>query len=181
MSHDQIVHGLRNTMSTLDELSVSNCPGVYALFLKCPDSLTHFEVPISDPLYIGMSSNLAKREFKTHFCSGRTGASTLRRSIGAILKQHLNLTAIPRGAGHSAPDFTKFCFDPEGEDRLTEWMQSNLMISVQPHSDYVTIERELIRELKPTLNLTCWRNPSRRIIKTLRKVCADQARQEHSA
>ena len=125
-----------------------------------------------------MSSNLAQREFEAHLSSDNSGFSTVRRSIGAILKQQLVLTACPRGRGKSATNFTNYCFDPQGEARLSDWMQTNLKISVHADGNYAAVERNLISGLKPILNLTGWPNPNRREIAALRKACADEARRQ---
>jgi hypothetical protein len=131
---------------------------IYAFFLNSRDALVPFQVPTSGLIYIGSSSNLALREYDTHLTSGNTGFSTVRRSIGAILKQQLGLTACPRGRGKSATNFTNYCFDPEG--------------------DFDAVERDLIQCLRPILNLYGWPNPCRSEIKALRKACADEARQQ---
>jgi hypothetical protein len=44
---------------------------------------------------------LADRELNQHFSTGRTGSSTLRRSLGALLKRRLALIAVPRAPGPS--------------------------------------------------------------------------------
>jgi hypothetical protein len=93
---------------------------------------------------IGKSANLAQRVIDTHFGSGKTGSSTARRSLGAILKQQLRLTAIPRGRGLKDRDFTNYRFDAAGEDRLSDWMRGNLMIAVCPVIGYAVVESCLI-------------------------------------
>ena len=68
-------------------------------------------------------------------------------------------------------------FDPAGEDRLTQWMTQNLEAGVVAvEGDVKDIEGELIRELEPPLNLTRWANPHASRIKELRRICADEAR-----
>ncbi|MGF6636506.1 GIY-YIG nuclease family protein [Paraburkholderia sp. MM6662-R1] len=177
MLYDQIVEALLCSMSNPDQLSVPSCPGVYALFVDNGDALAPFGAAANGLVYIGKSSNLAQREFDTHLNSGNTGFSTLRRSIGAILKQQLKLTTLPRGRGTSSSDFTNYRFDREGEDQLNDWMRGNLKISVYADTNYAVVERDLINGLQPILNLTGWPNPNRTKIKALRKACADEARQ----
>src|SRR5271157_4746566 len=86
-----------------------NKPGVYALFLKSPSALPGIEVSSADsPLYIGMTrSSLNLRD---HFGHQHSGFSTLRRSLGAILKQQLKLRAIPRAKGSSRSNVTNYRF-----------------------------------------------------------------------
>ena len=47
----------------------------------------------TDPVYVGISADLARRGDEDHFRSGGSGFSTLRRSLGALLKDELKLTA----------------------------------------------------------------------------------------
>jgi hypothetical protein len=44
-----------------------------------------------DVFYVGVSHNLAEREFDTQFAEGKTGFSTERTSIVAILEEQLGL------------------------------------------------------------------------------------------
>src|SRR5438270_125518 len=97
-------------------------PGVYALFLADEAALPRLALRKGQPIYIGMSENLAQRQFDSHFDSAQTGWSTVRRSIGAMLKEELRLTARPRGHGGSARDCTTYRFEGDGEERLSKWM-----------------------------------------------------------
>ncbi|HWH09630.1 MAG TPA: hypothetical protein VG165_00740 [Solirubrobacteraceae bacterium] len=128
------------------------------------------------PLYLGASGNLAEREFETHFAAGKTGFSTLRRSLGAILKDEFGLRCRPRGPGPSKNNFTNYRFDDPGEAKLSQWMRDNLRVGVRPLDDPRAREGELIASACPPLNLTGWANPDARSIRELRKACADEAR-----
>lgn len=55
---------------------------------------------------------------RTHFKTGRTGSSTLRRSLAALLRDELELRAIPRNTARPN-HFADFAIDPEGDARLT--------------------------------------------------------------
>jgi len=127
-------------------------------------------------IYIGLSTNLASREFEHHFSSQRTGFSTLRRSLGAVLKNELKLKAIPRAAGTSSSNVTNYSFADDGNTRLTTWMCEHLEVGVHASARYHELEGSLIAKLEPLLNLTKWMNPDRAELKRLRKVCADEAR-----
>ncbi|MGW3547006.1 GIY-YIG nuclease family protein [Janibacter hoylei] len=70
------------------------------------------DVNVDAPLYIGKAErSLVSRDLQTHFTSGKTGQSSLRRSLAALLRVELDLTAQPRnpsrpdgrGASHSSP------------------------------------------------------------------------------
>ncbi len=106
-----------------------NYAGLYAIFLAQSASLGEFAKG-GDLIYFGKAEHsLASRDFKTHFTSGKTGSSTLRRSIGAILKTDLGLKAIPRSPKRASTDLYNFKFTTDGEARLTNWMMTNLEIS----------------------------------------------------
>lgn len=149
--------------------------GVYAILRKTNGVLQPVLADDASVLYVGMSTNLSVREFDTHFDSGQTGFSTVRRSLGAMLKDELRLTALARGHGRSKNDFVNFRFEAEGEDRLTAWMRQHLSVNTWPTNHYEALERALIRELRPPLNLEK-ANPKNDAIRSLRKLCADEAR-----
>jgi hypothetical protein len=173
---DSIAKHLRESAVEIENLEAEKTPGVYAYFLTETKTLGSFPVEADGLIYVGLSSNLARREFDNHFNSKSTGGSTLRRSFGAILKEQLGLTAIPRGSGKSKKDFENFRFRPEGEEKLTHWMRSNLKVGVYPVDKPGSWEDELIPLLKPLLNLNKWPNPNRARIMALRKICAEEAR-----
>ena len=61
-------------------------------------------------------------------------------------------------------------------------MRQNLTYSVCPlDSDAEDMERQLIRECEPLLNLKGWRNPQRRMIGRMRAVCREEAKRVRSA
>jgi hypothetical protein len=158
------------------DLAAQPEPGVYALFLATRGALPGIAEPGSGALYIGSSSNLAQREFDTHFAAGETGFSTVRRSLGALLRDELNLKPRPRGTGTSKTNYTNYRFDEAGERRLSEWMRERLRVAVHAVSNPPEVEAELIGLAHPPLNLTGWPNPERAEIKRARKQCADAAR-----
>lgn len=163
----------------LNELEAPPAPGVYAYFLTRGSSLPAVSNPGGAVLYIGVSGNLADREFDTHFAEGKTGFSTLRRSIGAILKEQLELTARPRGIGASKTNFTNYRFDDSGERRLSAWLREHLRVAVEAVPDPADLERQLIEFACPPLNLKGWPNPQAATIRALRKACADEARRDY--
>lgn len=61
-------------------------PGAYLVLLNRRESLSKVPVPPSGALYLGISDNLSARCQDTHFATAQTGFSTLRRSLGAILR-----------------------------------------------------------------------------------------------
>lgn len=181
MTIQEISNELSRNKKSIHKLQAPSRAGLYAFFLK--DSFEINGIPSnSDGLvYVGSTSSLASREYDNHFDSTSTGFSTLRRSIGAILKSELSLTSFPRSSGASETNVRNYKFNPDGEERLTNWMENNLEIGVCPLNDFDTIEKDLIAGLKPVLNLTGWDNPFRKEIKAMRKVCADESRKNRSA
>ena len=150
-------------------------PGVYAIFaldLKCLPGIT---IPPSGVVYIGLSSDLEKRN---HFKAKNSGFHSPRRSFGAILKEDLGLRAIPRGTGSSETNYRCFRFLDEDEMKLTAWMQVNLEYAIYPYDgDVDALETRLIRQGEPPLNLTKWSNPQKQHIGALRGICRDEAKQ----
>ena len=167
--------------------------GVYEIFAKDGCSLPGIELPPNRLLYIGKSEDFSTRE---HFIAGRTSKSTLRRSIGAVLKEKLDLKAIPRNQWRNRKDSECYCFEGNGEDRLNEWMLSNLAVTLHEfvgadgEDDRVKLElkefeKGMLRKLhtKPPLNLVKG-NMHKPMVDELRKACrvdAETARQAKSS
>lgn len=177
LSVNRLAEELRATRSDRSKLQPPPSPGVYAIYLRDPSALLPFGPGPEGLVYVGSSSSLREREFEAHFAKGKTGFSTLRRSLGALLKQRLGLVAVPRGPGSSGEDASNYRFTEEGEAMLTDWMERNLDVGFCVVRDLEAAERELIKCLEPLLNLTGWQNPERKTIKELRKACADEAAQ----
>lgn len=173
-----LLQELQSSRGSIDNLNAPYESGVYALFLVEGARLSSYLVLEDQPIYIGKSINLAKREYDNHFNSSGTGWSTVRRSLGALLKSELQLVAQPRSRGISRSNFYHYCFNSDGEDRLTKWMRKHIHVAVRAISldEYQDIEVDLIATARPLLNLKGWTNLNARAIKRLRKICADEAR-----
>jgi hypothetical protein len=181
MELEQAIDELYQTRASISEVKSSYRSGIYAIYLRHGSRLEGFPPGKDGLIYIGGTSNLAKREYDNHFNSKKTRISTLRRSLGAILKQELKLVAIPRSPGPSETNVRNYKFLPDGEERLTKWMKTNLEVgNCVVLEDYETIEDLVINTLEPVLNLTGWNNPYREDIKALRKICADEARKSRA-
>lgn len=179
MSNMEIIIKLENTCVPIYKLQAPPVSGVYSVFLKEGTRLPLKNLPPNGLIYIGISSSLASREYDTHFASGKTGFSTLRRSLGALLKNELELKAVPRGTGSSPTNYQNYRFTADGEERLTDWMRESLKIGICPVKDnYKSMEKELIAYLKPVLCLKGWPNPNAGFIKDLRKKCVEEAGKE---
>jgi hypothetical protein len=176
MDPAELLAHLRDTAAPAQDVRAPASPGVYAWFLDDPGAIVALPDQIADPIYVGISDNLARRGDENHFRTGGSGFSTLRRSIGALLKDELTLSAQPRSPGVSEQNYRCYRFDDLGEQRLTDWMRVHLRVGVARHPDPARVEPELIALARPPLNLTGWRNPFAPELKALRKRCADEAR-----
>jgi hypothetical protein len=175
ISPNELVALLVASKVPIDRLPAPPDAGVYAMFLDGAD-IPGLSARSDSPIYVGSSANLAQREFETHFVSRSTGFSTLRRTLGALLKEELGLVSRPRGRGKTKQDFLCYRFEAEGEDRLTDWMKAHIHIAVHPMADEVSAELGLIFLAHPPLNLTGCANPDATEIKRRRKICEDEAR-----
>ena len=109
-------------------------------------------------LYIGKSeSSLADRLGGTHFATGMSGHSTVRRTFGSLL----GLRAIPRPSAIADPTrkqlmtmTANFAFDHDDDVRLTQWMLSNLAIRAFPSSftPLAALERRVGAAFRPPLD-----------------------------
>ncbi len=154
-------------------------PGVYAILAETSDCLLGIVLPQSGLVYIGQSGNLAERN---HFEIANSGFSSPRRSLGALLKSTLRLTAEPRSPGLSPTNYRNYRFVSDGEARLSVWMRRSLVCAIYPFKgDSKVLEKRLIQDNEPPLNLTHWRNPQKARIQELRKVCKDEAKLVWSA
>jgi hypothetical protein len=191
----------RNSMTTVDEivnkifetkkdftrhLIYSKKPGLYAFILSDKSNLKEFGKG-RQVIYVGKAEDsLTKRDLKTHFVDKKTGRSTLRRSIGAILKTAFNFTAYTRNGTLKQVAIDNYRFDNESETRLTFWMKENLEIGYWEYDELAEnrelydIEKDLIIKLRPTLDLdgrTKKYNIYAENLTALRQICKDEARQ----
>ena len=181
---EKILNDLKkNLKSFKDSSEFCTEPGIYAVgFIGKEFPLYSAHIKQNDIIYIGKSeTNQILRDVKTHFESGKSGSSTLRRSLGAILRKELKLIPIPRSCTENSPTrFTNYKFTSESEVKLTEWMINNLSLSYckvdKLKSDLGSVEEKIIMKTCPILNLQ--NNPNKqflREIKNLRKDCRNLA------
>ena len=99
MTTNEIIELLKERETDfLKTISFSKVPGIYAFFYIGNDfPLLGNSVSKHQIIYIGKTeSSQEKRDAKTHFTTGKTGSSTVRKSIGSILCSQMNLKPIPR-------------------------------------------------------------------------------------
>ena len=179
-----IIELLKSGLTPFMEIQhFSQKPGIYAIAIIGNDHPFPLKTPSltdNDIIYIGKTNTSAKRRvLKTHFKSGRTGSSTLRRSLGAILRNELALKPIPRSLVEGRVRDYKFII--ESENKLTEWMINNLTVSFYDFEGGKRLLRELesdiISILKPILNIDGNAiNQNRSLIKELRAKCRELAK-----
>jgi predicted RNase H-like nuclease len=164
------------------EREVPGSPGLYAVHagLEVWPLLGLGQAPDDRPLYAGKAErSLTSRDVRTHFATGKTGSSTLRRSLAGLLADELDLHGQPRNLANPE-SFANFGLEESGDARLTEWMHQHLRIAVWPSPDDVVldeIETAVLERLLPPLNLDKVSTPWRPLVRAGRKRLADQARE----
>lgn len=115
---NQIIKDIVKTQSPLTQELLNNIPndkGIYGLFLSHTSDLKEFGRG-GQLLYLGIASkSLRTRDATQHFKDNKTGSSSFRRSIGAILKVELSLQAIKRNENLVKLRADKYKFTPDGE------------------------------------------------------------------
>lgn len=145
---------------------VPQSPGLYAVHGEAAvwQELGIGEPADARPLYVGKAErSLASRDVDTHFSTGKTGSSTLRRSLAGLLTDALSLEGRPRNL--AKPErFANFGLEASGDERLTGWMVTHLRLAVWPSPEGATldaVETAVLAELLPPLNVakvsTRWR------------------------
>jgi hypothetical protein len=166
---------LLGTQYRADDIPAVDSAGIYVFYLSSPGELAGVSIEPPGLIYLGMTDS--SLDVRNHFNHEHSGFSTLRRTLGALLKTSLALRAIPRGSGPSPTSVKNYRFRAADELRLTEWMKTHLTYGfVAVSRDIRAVELALIAELRPPLNLTDWPNPQRRSLRALRDVCRQEAR-----
>ena len=170
---------MRSAAPTIDSSRLPALPGVYILFAP-PQAAQELGIALGagGALSVGKAEDsIARRIRGAHLVDDQSGRSTLRRSIGALLRERLALAPQPRSSVGGEIRFRNYAFAAGGEERLTEWICSALTVAPYPVDDPASVQREVIATLQPPLNLTGWPNPARQEIRRRRKECADLARE----
>lgn len=171
--------GVRHMHADAVEL-VARKPGLYAFY---GDDRAWLDLALSpacpgQPLYVGKAErSLSGRDVGTHFASGMTGSSAVRRSLAALLADELDLVAVPRNL--TRPDGSaNFGLAVASDAHLSDWMEQRLSLATWIRPDGVTlddVETAVVRQLRPPLNLDKVGEPRTRL-REARKRLADAAR-----
>jgi hypothetical protein len=165
----------------IDSAEVPNRPGLYAIHGAAGvwRQLGLGDPPDDRPLYVGKAEDsLASRDLRTHFETGKTGSSTLRRSVAALLASELGLEARPRNP-EKPGYFSNYGIEPAGDARLTGWMRANLALATwaaPPGGSLHEVERSVISVFKPPLNLVGVTTPWSAMVSSARGLLAQRAR-----
>lgn len=169
-----------------DDLGCPDKPGLYAFVLREKGDLGEYGKP-GQVIYVGSApDSLAKGNWNADLKDGKTGASVLRRSIGAILKEQLKATAFSRNGTVANTALDHFKFDSKSEKAITLWMKENLEFGWWAYneaeaagSNLANLEKALNIHFKPTLDLserTRQRNPLTPKLTALWQECKDEAK-----
>ena len=168
--------GVRHRHAVAVEV-VTKQPGLYGFY---GDRFAWISLGIEpafegQPLYVGKAErNLNGRDVGTHFAVGKTGSSTVRRSLAALLVDVLGLVAVPRNL--AKPDGSaNFALDQASEIRLSNWMQTHLLLSSWTKPDGAVldeVETAGVSRLRPPLNLDKVGEPRDRLRAARRRMAA---------
>lgn len=156
-------------------------PGLYSLYAIGPvwRQLGLGDPPDDRPLYVGKSeSSLIERDVQTHFATGHTGHSTVRRSLAGLLREQLALPSQPRNVlrpGHCP----MLGLEASADERLSVWMARHLTPAVWPAPPGTIlrpIETAVYKRLCPPLNLVGVKTQWRLDVEVARATLADEAR-----
>lgn len=154
--------------------------GLYA-FHSSPAGWSDLGLPMNQGhlVYVGKSERgLLARNVMTHFETGKTGQSTLRRSLAALLREQLDLHGVPRNLDKPGY-YANFGLRSDGDERLSRWMSDHLTLGVWPLPEagepLKDIEDAVIDRLQPPLNI---RGVERRsdVLKLGREALKEEAR-----
>ena len=163
----------------IGEIELPKYPGCYVLVVDSEGvkELGFNRKARRAALYVGKAEDNIRNRVKDHLLVGGSGSSTLRRSIGALLRKPYDLNPQPRSRKRSdSKRFTNYKFDHKGEQLISDWILAYVYFSSVKSSNPKETEESLVSEHHPLLNLTGWENPERAVIKDKREECARLAK-----
>ncbi len=148
-TYEQAVRNLCGPPAPLTDAGarLTASPGIYAWW--GPDSIfpelsgpANAAVPSVRLLYLGIATRLRRRIMSNHL--GRSGRSTLRRTLAGLLLDE---------EGYRTTWTDRVVLVPDDEPRLTAWMHQHLSLTWVVYPVPRSIERQLIAQLRPPLNV----------------------------
>lgn len=153
------------------DLDLPKRPGLYRVWLGAASEDTVLGLAPGSLLYVGRGRRVRTR-VAAHVRSDKTSGSTFRRTLGAVLREPLTLTAFTGEAG----DPHLYCFDPAGEDRLTTWIHAHLVVSVDVSGEAFDAELAVLARERPPLNLKDVTHAFTDLVTAHKNRCIDDAR-----
>ncbi|WP_422785714.1 GIY-YIG nuclease family protein [Pseudonocardia spirodelae] len=146
-----------------------SAPGIYAWWappaiLPGLPGLPHPAVPDLRLLYVGLATKLRARLASNHL--RRSGSSTLRRTLAGLLLDEQE---------YRTRWTDRVVLVDDDEARLTEWMGENLRVSWCEHPSPRDVEADVIRALRPPLNVDHASGPTTQVVKAARRRYYDSA------
>jgi hypothetical protein len=160
-------------------INVPNEPGLYVLRAVRPYARSFPELSwgAGNILYVGQASDSLVRRFRDQEIMAK-GHGTFFRSIGVVLGHK------PEPGCLCGKDHRNFIFSTSDNNAIKLWMAANLEyvafkigeangLSLK---ELDTVEKALIVSLSPAINISHNPNPSRLIVRDLRKEAIEYAR-----
>lgn len=163
---DRVLAALLAAEPLQDITALPRSPGIYTFWAASAAALRALGLEsmggqralLDGPLYLGKAEDsLRKRVADTHLRTGKTGHSTGRRAVAALL----DLESCPRPSRIAHPTrkqlmqmTANFGLVPADEERLTSWMMQKLLVRVVV-SDWdplCQLERALGPMMRPPLD-----------------------------
>jgi hypothetical protein len=177
MIYADFCNSLFNDRHPHDALATPGCPSIYAVFLQPRGLLLPIKPGINGLLFIGVTQD--GLDARNHFLAPDSSTSDLRRTLGAVLRNHLGLHV---GVAADPADAESYRFIQDGEIILSRWMRANLLASTIPaEGDLAQLAAQLIVEHQPPLNLAGWDNPQIAILQKFRGMCINHAKAAKAA
>ena len=115
-------------------------------------------------LYVGIATRLRSRLASNHL--GRTGSSTLRRTLAGLLLDDER---------YRTRWTDRVVLVDDDETRLTDWMVTHLHVSWCEHPTPRDVEKPIIHVLRPPLNVDHASGPALDLVKAARRHYYDSA------
>lgn len=152
-------------------LDLPKRPGLYRVWLGPAPADSVLGLAPGALLYVGRGRRVRTR-VAAHVNTDKTSGCTFRRTLGAVLREPLALTAYTGESG----DPHLYCFDTTGEMRLTQWIHAHARVSVEVSPEAFASELAVLARERPPLNLKDVTHTFTDTVTALKNRCIDDAR-----